>query len=201
MIGSDVRDLRPDVHRQATQLEQRLRRDALRDKDNFVERHTELRRFFPGPRVWVRRLRRDVGVHADADVGRLLEAPRHREQGVELARGFDVDEPDARADRFLELGRGLADPRKHDAVGIESGGEHAAQLPHRDDVGARAELFQHAEHAEVAVRLDRVADAVADALQCVVQGVVLRANQVGAVDVGGGPDAIRDRLKQSWIDA
>ena len=180
-------------------IAKRLGLDPLRDEDDLVERHPELRGLFPGPRVGVRRLGGDVGVHADPDIGRLLDAPRHGEQGVELARGFDVDETDAGADRFLELGWGLA--RKHDAVRIEPGDEDAAQLAHGDDVGARAELLEHPQDAEVAVRLDRIADAVPDALQRVVQGVVLRANQVGAVDVGGCPNAIRDRLKQSRIDA
>jgi len=47
MVRPDIRDLRADVHGEAAQLEQRLRRDALRDEDNFVEGHAELVVFSP----------------------------------------------------------------------------------------------------------------------------------------------------------
>jgi hypothetical protein len=39
-----------------------------------------------------------------------------------------------------------------------------------------------------------------DRVQRIVQGVVLRANQVGAVHVCRRPDAIRDGLQQSGIE-
>src|SRR5437879_2629784 len=55
------------------------------------------------------------------------------------------------------------------------------------------------QHADVAVRLDRIADAVRDVLQDVVQGVVLRADQIGAVHVGGRPYTIGDGLQQLRI--
>src|SRR6266571_2562383 len=86
--------------------------------------------------------------------------------------------------------------REHDAVWIEPRDPRPAQLANRHDVGARTELPEDTEHAEVAVGFDGEADAVADAVECVVERVVLRANQVGTVDVGRRPDAIRDCLEQ-----
>ena len=52
----------------------------------------------------------------------------------------------------------LADPGKDDALGRHAGGERAAQLALRDDVGAGAEPGEQAQHGEVGIGLDRIAD-------------------------------------------
>ncbi len=119
----------------------------------------------------------------------------------QLAGRFDVDEADTRANRLFDLRCGLAHAGKHDAVGIEPRDAGPAQLAHGHDVGAGAELLQDAEDAEIAVGFDGVADAMPDTVECVVERVVLRANQIGAVDVGRRPDAIRDCLEQSRIES
>ena len=95
----------------------------------------------------------------------------------------------------------LANTREHDAVGVETRASRAPQLPERHNVGACPELLQHAQHTEIAVGFDGVANAMTDAVQRVGEGVVLRANQVGAVDVGRRSYPIRDRLQQSRVEA
>src|SRR2546430_4811966 len=64
-------------------------------------------------------------------------------RSVQLGGGLNVHEADADADRFLELGRRLADAREHDRGGIESGRERAPQLAYRDDVRSRPKGLQN----------------------------------------------------------
>ena len=200
VIGLDVRDLGPEVHREPAQVEERFRGDSLGDRHHFVVGDPELRGLLAGPGVGMR-FGRNVGIDADPDVRGLLALPGHGDHDIELRGRLDVEEPDARADRVFQLGRGLADTRKDDGIGLEPGRERAAQLPHRDDVGARAQLLEYLEDAEVAVRLHRVADAVRDVTQGVVQGVVLGPDQVGGVDVHRSPHPIGDRAEQRGVEA
>ena len=187
------------MHRQTPQHEPWLGRNLLCDRHDLVEGDPELGGLFTslGVRMTVDR---DVRVDPNPNSSSRLDLVRHRNERRELARRLDIDEPDAGANRILDLDLGLADAREHDAVRIEPRDPRPAQLANRHDVGARTELPEDTEHAEVAVGFDGVADAVADAVQCVVERVVLRANQVGTVDVGRRPDAIRDCLEQSRIE-
>ncbi len=146
------------------------------------------------------RFGRHIGVHPDANAYGDTDGVGHGEHNVQLAAGFDVEKSDSGADRLFQLRLGLADARENDCVGVEAGGECAAQLPHRHDVRARAQALQHAQHAQVPIRLDGVTDAMAAALQRVVQRVVLGPNQVDAVDVGGSPDALGNGSQQGGIE-
>ena len=200
MVRLDVGDLRADVHRQAAQQQQRLGGDALGDGHYFVVRHTELRRLLAGLGVGMR-LGRYVRVHPDADPGLLADALRRGDHRFQLGRRFDVEEADARADRVVQLGGRLPDAGEDDGVGVEPRQQRPPQLAHRHDVRARPQLLEDAQHPDVPVGLDRVADAVADVLEGVVEGVVLSADQVGAVDVGGGTDALPDGAQQRGVKA
>ena len=186
------------MHRQASQLQQRLGGDAFGDGDDLVVGHAELGRPLTGLGVRMR-LGRDVGVHANADPRPLADALRRLDHGVELGGRFDVQKPHPGADRLVQLGGGLPHAGENDRIGVEPREQGPAQLAHRHDVRAGAELLQHAQHADVAVGLDRVADAVADVFEGVVQSVVLGADQIGAVDVGGGPDPLPDGAQQRRI--
>ena len=188
------------MHREGAQLQRGIGGDSARHLDHLVERDAELGGLLP--RLGVRvRAGRDVRIDPDAYAAAQAGAPRRRDHGIELARGFDVEEPDTRADGLLELGRGFSHPGENDAIGRETGRVHPPQLTHGHDVGARAELLQHAQHGEIAIRLDRVADGVRNVLQRVVQCVELGADQVRAVDVRGRAHARRDRLEQRGIEA
>ena len=65
---------------------------------------------------------------------------------------------DAGIERRLHLGRCFADPGEDDPLGRHAGGQRAAQLPLRDDVGARAEAGKKAEHGEIGIGLDGITD-------------------------------------------
>ena len=189
------------MHRQASQHESRLGRDPPGHIHDLVERHSELRGLLAGLRVGMRRFRRHIGIRANADSRRHLHLVRDRDDRVELARRFDIDESHAGADCFLDFRVRLADAREHDAVRVEARGPRAAQLPHGHDIRAGTELLQHAQDTEVAVGFDGVANAMADVVEGIGESVVLRANQVRAVDVGRRSYAIRDRLKQPRVEA
>ncbi len=198
-VGLNVMDLGPDVHRERAQHERSLGRDAARHAHHLVERHPKLGGLLA--RLGVRmRVRADVRIDPNAHRCGLADLARHRDHRVELARRLDVEESHAHADCLRQLVRRLANPRVHERPGIEPGRQRPLQLPRGHDVRARAEALQHAQHAEVAVRLDRIADAVGDALQGVVQRMVLRADQVGAVDVDRRADALRDRAQQRRVE-
>jgi len=146
------------------------------------------------------RLGRHVRVDADAEARGLLEPPGDRDHRLQLGGGLDVQESHAGADRLFELRGGLPHAGEHDRVCFEAGRESASQLAHGHDVGARAECLEDLQDPDVAVRLHRIADAVRHVFQGVVQGVVLGADQVAAVDVGGGADPLRDGPQQRGIE-
>ena len=80
-------------------------------------------------------MRRLTGAIAPRDGGDL------REQ-LQLRLRFHVEAVDARIEREGELARRLADAGEEDLLGRHAGGERAAQLALRDDVGAGAEPRQ-----------------------------------------------------------
>src|SRR5689334_5918667 len=96
------------MHREATQCEERLGRDALGHAHDLVVRHADLRGLLPGLGVRMR-LSRDTRVHADAQICTLFQLVRDGDHGVELRGRLNVEEPYAYPDRLFELERGLAD--------------------------------------------------------------------------------------------
>ncbi len=109
---------------------------------------------------------RDLGVGARIDIGvdaqrdRRARAHRHGDfaQRLELGLRLDVDLMDAGGQREFHLVARLADAGEDDARRRDAGGEGAAQFALRDDVGAGAEQRQGADHREVRIGLDGVAD-------------------------------------------
>ena len=77
---------------------------------------------------------------------------------LELGRGFDIDLLYSGVERECDLRRRLADAGEDDALGRHAGGERAAELALGDDIGAGAEPRQEADHREIRVGLDRIAD-------------------------------------------
>ena len=127
MVGRDIRDLRADVHRQAPQHESRLGRDPPCHIHDFVERHSELCGLLACLRIGMRRFRRHIGIRANANSRRHLHLVRDRDDRVELACGFDIDESHAGTDCFLDFRVRLADAREHDAVRVEARGQSPDQ--------------------------------------------------------------------------
>ena len=127
VIRLDLGDLRADVHRQPPQLEQRLGADALGDSHDLVVGYAELRRLLSGLRVGVR-FGGDVGIDADADARGLADSLRRRDHGLELGRRLDVQKPNARANRLVQLDRRLPHSGEHDGIGVEPPEQGPAQL-------------------------------------------------------------------------
>ena len=80
-----------------------------------------------------------AGVHAERDPRQRAARLGGCVEGVELGGRFHVELPDPQAERPVHLVARLAGPGEHQPVGRDAGGERAAQLAARDDVGAGAE--------------------------------------------------------------
>ena len=85
-------------------------------------------------------------------------ARRHLAQRSELGLRFDIEGEDAGVERDGHLGLRLADAREHDPLRRDLDRQRAAKLAFRHDVHAGAEPAERGEHAEIRVRLDRIAD-------------------------------------------
>ena len=90
-----------------------------------------------------------------------------RRQPVQLLDRLDVQMPEPGADGLPELGGRLPHPAEDDPLGGEARRERPGHLAGGDDVGARAQIAEDAEHGERAVGLDRVADPMRHAASAV----------------------------------
>src|SRR5687768_10099397 len=104
------------------------------------------------------RLRIDIRIHAKGDRCTPAEAARHPVDAGELGFGLEVEAAYAALEREPDLVRGLADARKENLGGIGAGGEHARELPCRDDVEPGAATCEQREQREAGIGLDRIAD-------------------------------------------
>ena len=79
-------------------------------------------------------------------------------QPAQLRHQLDIDLMDAGVERRCQLAARFADPGEDDPLGRHAGGERAPQFALGDDVGAGAEPGEEAQHGEVRVGLDGIAD-------------------------------------------
>ena len=84
-----------------------------------------------------------------------------------------------------KFGIAIADAGEHDLVGAAASGQYAFQLATGNDVKTSAQSRQDIQYTEVGVGLDRVADQVRHASQCIGK------RQVLGFDVGAGVDVSR----------
>ena len=110
-------------------------------------------------------------------------------QPAQLRHRLDIDLMNAGGERRRHLGRRLADPRKDDPLGRDAGGQRAAQLAFRDDVGPRSEAGEVAQHGEVGVCLDRVADQRPLGREGIGKPPVLRGEAGRGIEIEGVPTA------------
>jgi hypothetical protein len=106
-------------------------------------------------------------------------------QAQQLGLGFDVEAEDRRVQRLPDLGRALADAGEHHLGRIAAGAQHPRQLAAGDDVEAGTQARQHLQHRQVGVGLHRIADAVVQAVQRLVEGAIVAAQGGAGIDVGG----------------
>ena len=190
--GLQRRDLAADVHVDADHLDARQPGGACVDVAGVLPGDAEL---VLGPAGG------DLPVRPGVDVG--IDAHRHRRgapggdgagrQHVELRFGFDVEAVDAGGQREIHLGGRLADAGEQDLRGRDAGGERAAQLALRNDVGAGAELGQRADHRLVGVGLHGVADERVEIGEGLAEDAVVAGKRRGRVAVEGRADGGGDR--------
>src|SRR5256886_12742955 len=109
---------------------------------------------------------------------------------AELAQRLDVEHEDLGLERLAELVARLAHAGEDDPPGRKARAQRAEELAARHDVGAGAGARERAEHAEIPVGLDRVADDVRDLGEGVVVAPV--ALQQGRLPVAvGRPSDVR----------
>ena len=130
-----------------------------------------------------------VGIDAQGNARFAAETMRQRVDQRELRLGFAVEVMNARGQRFADFRGGFADARKNDLRRIASGPEDAEQFAAGDDIEARAFGCQQAQHGEISVGLDRVADRVRLLPERLIVGAEILTNRGGGIDVAGSPGA------------
>ena len=154
----EIDELRADMHRKPDRLDAGQRSGEAVGRDRVVDIDAELVLFLAGRDLGVGQ-RIDIGIDPDRD--RRDPAARRRRSSLSR-RSSGIDStliwwmPAASA--ASSSPRVLPTPEKMIRSRRDAGGERAAQLAFRDDVGAGAEPGEEAQHGEVRVRLDRVAD-------------------------------------------
>ena len=138
----------------------------------------------------------DVRIDAQRDMGPLAQASRDAVERVQLGVGFDVDLPDATAQRIGQLLVRLADAREDDAGGGNVRGQRALQLTARDHVGTRALARQHAQNGLVGVGLEGVTDRGWQVRERIGIGAVGAPQGCGRIDVERRADLAREFLER-----
>ncbi len=163
-----IEQLAPDVHRDGVEREQRMFPDGQGERHDLVHRNPELDSALAGRDVRMG-IGGDIRIDPDADPHRAPEPRGDPAERGQLGGGLEVHMADPRLDRGGQLLVGLADAAEDDALGLESRGERAGQLPAGNDVGARAKVAKQPEHGQVRVGLHRVGDPVRHRRQRFVQ--------------------------------
>ena len=124
---------------------------------------------------------------------------RHGVEALELGLALHVEAAYPGRERGAHLGLGLAHAREEDAIGAAACGEHARELPARDDVEAGAQARECVEDGEVGVRLDRVAHEVLDAREALVELAKGRFDHRARIHVARSAEAPRDLGKRDAV--
>ena len=131
----------------------------------------------------------DIGVDAKRDAGGEPERSRDLAQAPKLRLRFDIEGEDAVLKRARHLLLGLAHAGEGDLLRDHADGEHATKLPLRHDVHAGAEAGKRGEHAEIGIRLDRVADLRVKAFEGFAEDAVMPFERRRRIAIEGGADA------------
>src|SRR4051812_15952385 len=100
----------------------------LGDATCVVERNAELVTTLPRADVLVRRLDRDLRIHANRHRRADTPAPGDLVDEEELALGFDVQQEDAGIERLLQLALRLPYSAKDDVAALEAREHRAMEL-------------------------------------------------------------------------
>ncbi len=182
-IRRDFGDLRADVEIDADDVHMGALRRRLVQGARVGIGDAELVAFETGRDVGMR-LGIDIRIDADRNRRALAQTRGHGVDAAEFIRRLDVEAQDARLQRLLDLGLGLADAREHDLARIAACGEHAREFAARHDVEAGTRLGERAQHAQIAVRLHGVTDQRSASLQPASVGGKRLQDRVARIDIG-----------------
>ena len=155
-IGREFGDLRSDMEVDAAHRDRWKRSGMAIQRRRVFDVDAKFAFAEPGGDVGMRS-GIDVGIHTQADRCDTPHPMRDRCQQRKLRSGFDVEAKYVRRERRLHLRRGLADTRKYDLARIAARRDDTRELTARHNVEAASEPRKNIEHAEVGVRLHRVA--------------------------------------------
>src|SRR4051812_11983632 len=150
-VGSELGDLRTDVHVETEQSNVREGRGNLGNGKSFIEGNPELHSFLAGPGVGMRRIDEHFGIYAQRDRRGNAETTCHFVENDELLLGLDVDEEHARAERLLHLASGLADATENDVAARVAGFQRPKQLAAGHDIETGPELAEQRENGDARV--------------------------------------------------
>src|SRR5690349_15608104 len=125
-VESEERDVRQPV-------------GELGEASCVVEWNAELVAALSGADILVRRVDRDLRIHADRHRRTYTSAARNLVDEEKLALRFDVDEQDAGIERLLQLAFGLSHSAEDDVARFEAGEHRTIELAPGDDIGAGPE--------------------------------------------------------------
>ena len=100
----------------------------------------------------------NVRVDTNGDIYGHALGCRDLAQGFQFRQRFHVHLHNAAIQGEGQFGSGLADAGKHDPVGRDAAGQRLAQFALRHHIGARTEVGEGANHAQIGVCLQGIAD-------------------------------------------
>jgi len=187
----EIDKLRADVDSKTDRLNAgKLSRETV-GGNHLIEIDAELILFQPSRNFGVG-ARVDVRIDPDRDRRDPASCAGDLAQLAQLRHRLDVDLVDLGVERRLELGSGLAHPREKDPLRRHTGGESAAQLAFRDDIGTGPEAGEEAQDGEVGVGLDRIADQRPLCGESLGKTLVLGGEGSCRIEVAGSADGSRD---------
>ena len=153
-------DLRSDMHAHPVRLDPAVPFHAAVNRRRAPDVDAELVLAQPRRNVGMR-LREHVGIHAQRKTRFALQPAGARRKQFELRLALHVEFENARFQRAVDLGLGLAHSGEHHAPRrIRSGRQHALQFPARNDIEPRPALRKQLENRQRGVGLHRIAHQV-----------------------------------------
>ena len=94
----------------------------------------------------------------------------------------------------------FADTREDDFRRVATGSQDALQLPARDDIKARAQLCQQAEHTQVGVSFDGITDHDGMLLKGLRKSLIRRRDSALGIDIQGGVELLCERFGRNLLN-
>ncbi len=179
------------MHREADRLDARQIGGEAIGRRHLVMSDAELVALAAG-RDAVERPGVDIGVDADRDPRGLPARRRQFAELMQLGHRLDIDLVNVRVERRVQFGAGLADARKDDALRRNPGGERAPHLAFGNHIGTGTETGEDAQHRQVRIGLDRIADQRPNRRQGIVQRAVLPRERRRRIKIERRADRFRD---------